>query len=518
MDPAPLSDISQPRLEMRDIKKRFGATIALDGVSLRVMPGEVHALVGQNGAGKSTLMKVLSGAHPPDSGDMFLDGKPYSPRNPLDGRKLGVAMIYQELSLAPHLSVMENVLLGMEPGTMGFLRWSAIRRRAREALATLGHPHLDVDRPTAGLSPATQQIIEIARALAIGCRVLVLDEPTSSLTRKDVEAMFEMIRRLKAQGHAIVYISHFLEEVRAIADRFTVLRDGKTVGSGNASDTPPERMVELMVGRSVGQLYPRSARTRGPVVLDISELSGHQKPMRASVSVHRGEVLGIAGLIGAGRTEFLRSIFGLDPIKSGKVRIAAIQEGGRELLTGRTAPKVMWDSSVGMLSEDRKTEGLALSMPIADNMTLSDLSAVGRFGFIFPKLQRAAAEKWGRTLHLKCHSVNQSVNTLSGGNQQKVAIARLLHHNVDILLLDEPTRGIDVGSKAAIYQIIDDLAAGKSGPPRAVVIVSSYFPELLGICDRIAVMSRGYLGDARPVESWDEHALVLAAAGQGVAD
>ena len=512
-----------PRLEMRAIKKRFGATIALDGVSLQVMPGEVHALVGQNGAGKSTLMKVLSGAHPPDAGTMFLDGRPYAPRNPLEARRLGVAMIYQELSLAPHLSVMENVLLGMEPGTLGFLHWSDIRRRAREALALLGHAHLDVTRPTAGLSPATQQIIEIARALAIGCRVLVLDEPTSSLTRKDVEALFDMIRRLKTQGmgggvgggpgHAIVYISHFLEEVRTIADRFTVLRDGQTVGGGDAPGTPPERMVELMVGRTVDQLYPRSPRSPGEVVLDISDLSGIQKPTAASLQLRRGEVLGIAGLIGAGRTEFLRAIFGLDPVKSGTIRVAALH-GGRPLLTSRTAPKTMWNASVGMLSEDRKTEGLALSMPIADNITLSHLAPLGRLGFISPRLQKSAADKWGRALELKCRSVAQPVSDLSGGNQQKVALARLLHHDVDVLLLDEPTRGIDVGSKAAIYQIVDALAAGKSGNAKAVLIVSSYFPELLGICDRIAVMSRGILGDARPVAAWSEHTLVLAAAGQ----
>ncbi len=501
-----------PRLEMRDIRKRFGPTVALDGVSLQVFPGEVHALVGQNGAGKSTLMKTLSGAHAPDSGQMFLDGKPYLPRNPLEGRRLGVAMIYQELSLASHLSVMENVLLGMEPSTLGFLHWSDMRRRAREALATLGHAHLDVDRPTAGLSPATQQIIEIARALAIGCRVLVLDEPTSSLTRQDVQAMFEMIRRLKQQGHAVVYISHFLEEVRTIADRFTVLRDGKTVGGGEASTTSAERMVELMVGRSVDHLYPRSPRVVGETVLEIKSLSGIVKPTGASIELRHGEVFGIAGLIGAGRTEFLRAIFGLDPVKSGQVRIAAIR--GAELLLSRTNPSRSWDAGVGMLSEDRKTEGLAQGMSIADNLTLSDLKPLGRLGFIFPGMQRAAAEMWGRALQLKCRDVGQPVSDLSGGNQQKVAIARLLHHDVDILLLDEPTRGIDVGSKAAIYQIIDNLAAGKSAKPRAVLMVSSYFPELLGTCDRIAVMSRGVLGPAKPAAAWTEHSLVLAATGQ----
>ncbi len=501
-----------PRLEMRDIRKVFGPVVALDGVSLSVLPGEVHALVGQNGAGKSTLMKTLSGAHAPDSGEMFLDGQPYRPRNPLDGRKLGVAMIYQELSLAPHLSVMENVLLGMEPGRFGFFHWREMRHRAREALRTLGHPHLDVDRPTAGLSPATQQIVEIARALAIGCRVLVLDEPTSSLTRQDVQAMFQMIRRLKAQGHAVVYISHFLEEVRTIADRFTVLRDGRTVGGGDAPTTPPEKVVELMVGRSVDQLYPRTPRTPGEVVLDISHLAGATRPVDATIQLRRGEVFGIAGLIGAGRTELLRALFGLDPIKSGRIRVTALAH--RELQTSRTSPRAMWDAGMGMLSEDRKTEGLAQIMSIADNLTLSNLEPLGKWGFIFPRMQRAAAAMWGKRLELKCRDVMQPVSDLSGGNQQKVAIARLLHHDADILLLDEPTRGIDVGSKAAIYKIIDNLASGQAGKQRAVIMVSSYFPELLGTCDRIAVMSRGVLCEPRPADEWTEHALVLAATGQ----
>jgi ribose transport system ATP-binding protein len=506
-----------PRLQMSDIKKRYGATIALDGVSLSVNPGEVHALVGQNGAGKSTLMKTLSGAIQPDAGTMLLDGQPYAPTSPLDGRHRGVAMIYQELSLAPHLSVVENILLGMEPSTLGLFHWRDMKRRAHEALVALGHGHLELTRPVAGLSPAVQQVIEIARALAIGCKVLVLDEPTSSLTRKDVQAMFDLIRRLKAQGHAIVYISHFLEEVRTICDKFTILRDGKTYGGGDAPTTSADKMVEMMVGRSVDHLYPRSARTPGENVLDLQNISGPTKPTNASLSLRRGEVLGIAGLIGAGRTELLRAVFGLDKVKTGKVHVAAVSCG--EIILSKTTPATMWHKGVGMLSEDRKTEGLALSMSIADNLTLSDLKPFGPLGFIGPRAQRTAAKKWSHTLAVKCRDVSQPIGDLSGGNQQKVAIARLLHHDVEVLLLDEPTRGIDVGSKAAIYQLIDDLAVGRppSSQPRAVLVISSYFPELLGICDRIAVMSRGILGEPKPVSEWSEHALVLASTGQDAA-
>src|SRR3954468_2179190 len=258
---SPLTDSTHPRLEMRDIKKRFGATIALDGVSLRVMPGEVHALVGQNGAGKSTLMKTLSGAHAPDSGEMFLDGKPYTPRSPLDARKAGVAMIYQELSLAPHLSVMENILLGVEPTLGPMVNWRDVRARAASAMRQVGRPDIPLDAPARNLSVAEQQLVEIGRAVANECRVLVFDEPTSSLTQSDIVRLFDLIRRLKAQGQAIVYISHFLEEVKEISDVFTVLRDGQSVGGGRTAEVPTQRIIAMMVGRQVEDLYPRSPRT-----------------------------------------------------------------------------------------------------------------------------------------------------------------------------------------------------------------------------------------------------------------
>ncbi len=326
-----------PSLEMKEIKKRFGATLALDGVSLQVSPGEVHGLVGQNGAGKSTLMKVLSGALRPDSGEMLLEGRPYAPASPNDG----AAARRHDLSgtrPGPHLSIAENILLGMEPTRLGLVRWPETKRRARQALTALGHGSLDVTRPVAGLSPATQQVIEIARALAIGCRVLVLDEPTSSLTRKDVHALFDLIRRLKAQGRAIIYISHFLEEVRTICDRFSILRDGKTVATGDAPATPPEKMVEFMVGRTVDNLYPRSPRTATPgdPILELQNLSGPLKPTGASLTLRRGEVLGVAGLIIGGRTELLRSLFGLDKIQSGQIRIAAFS--GQQIRLSHTSP------------------------------------------------------------------------------------------------------------------------------------------------------------------------------------
>jgi len=487
---------------MRGVRRSFGATKALRGVDLTVLPGEVMALVGENGAGKSTLMKILSGAIPPDEGQMLLDGANYIPGNPLHARKSGVAMIYQELALAPHLSVMENILLGIEPSRGPLLNWTEMKRRAAAALAEVGLAEVNPATQVRRLSIAQQQLVEIARAVALDCRVLVLDEPTSSLTARDIEKLFTLIRRLKAKNIAIIYISHFLEEVRAVCDRFTVLRDGETVGSGVTAGTPNEKIIALMVGRNVDELYPRSKRTPGEVVLETTDLCGITKPQSACLQLRRVEVLGISGLVGAGRTELMRAIFGLNSVIGGEIRIGT--------LTGSATPAKRWSQRVGIVSEDRKTEGLALGLSIADNLTLSRLDGLGPLGLVMPSRQHAACEPWIAKIPIKCQGPAQRISGLSGGNQQKVAIARLLHADVDILLLDEPTRGIDVGSKAQIYQLIDELASrGK-----AILLISSYIPELLGICDRIAVMSRGRLSDTRERARWDEKQLLAAAIGQ----
>ncbi len=498
--------MAAPRFEMRGIRKAFGATAAVDGVDVSVSPGEVCAIVGQNGAGKSTLMGILSGALQPDAGTMTLDGAPYRPAHPLDARRAGVAMIYQELSLAPHLTVAENILLGMEPARFGFVHRAETRRIAHDVLAKLGHPEISSDAPVGGLSPAAQQLVEIGRALAVGCRVLVLDEPTSSLTQADTRRLFALIAELRRTGHAIVYISHFIEEVKEVADRIVVLRDGKVVGGGRTQDLTPADIVRLMVGRSVEALYPRTPRRLGPVILEASDfgVSG------ANFALHRGEILGIAGLLGAGRTRLVRSIFGLEPVRSGRVRVGT--------WSGPAAPHQRWQQGCGYLSENRKEEGLASGLSIADNMTLSRLEGLGPGPFVVPRSQDRAAARWIERLQIKSRSPRQSVAELSGGNQQKVAIARLLHHDVDVLLLDEPTRGIDVASKAQIYELIDALVAERQPnghEPRAVLMISSYVPELLGLCDRVAVMCRGRLGTPRPVAELTEHEIMLEATGTG---
>ena len=488
------SAATPPRLRLDSVRKSFGATVALGGVSLSVAPGEVHALVGENGAGKSTLMKVLAGVHAPDAGTMAIDGAPFSPRGPADAREAGIVMVHQELAIAPHLSVADNIVLGAERTRGPWLDLAATRRAAGAALAELGRPDIPLGAPAGSLSLAEQQLVEIARALALGCRVLVLDEPTSSLTLADAEKLFALVRRLRGQGRSVIYISHFLEEVKAISDRYTVLRDGATVGTGNTADTTPNEIARLMVGRSVSELYHHSARTPGEPILRVEALAGARKPAHASLELRRGEVLGIAGLVGAGRTELLRTIFGLDRAKAGRVRVGAF--------TGASTPARRWRQGVGLVSEDRKAEGLALDLSIADNLTLTSLPAVVR-----PARQAAASRRWIEKLGIRCAHPLQAIRELSGGNQQKVAVARLLHHDVDVLLLDEPTRGIDVGAKQTIYGCIDELALGG----KAIVVVSSYLPELLGICDRIAVMCRGVLGPARAVAEWDEHKIMLAA-------
>jgi ribose transport system ATP-binding protein len=472
-------------LEMRGIEKRFDATTALAGVDLAVAAGEVCGLVGENGAGKSTLMAILAGALRPDAGHMQLGGRPYAPRDPMEARHAGVSMIYQELSLAPDLSVADNILLGMEPARFGVIDRATMKKAAAEALAELGRPGIAVDRLVGDLSVPEQQLVEIARAVAVGCRVLVLDEPTSTLGRRDVERLFALIARLKAAGQAIVYISHFIEEVREVCDRIVVLRDGRVAGGGPSTMQAAD-IVSLMVGREVTDLFPRTPRRAGEAALEVTgRLAGS-----ATFTLHKGEIVGIAGLVGAGRTELLRAIF--------------------------TPPHRRWRQGVGMVSEDRKGEGVALDLDIADNLTLTRLEDLGPASLVMPARQAAVASKWIRDLAIKCVSPSQSVAELSGGNQQKIAIGRLLHHDVDVLLLDEPTRGIDVASKAQIYALIDALVAAsqpEGRTPKGVLLVSSYLPELLGLCDRIAVMRRGQLGEPRSAGEWNEHLLMLAATG-----
>jgi ribose transport system ATP-binding protein len=521
------------RLILQDVRKSFGATAALRGVSLGVGEGEVHALIGENGAGKSTLMKILSGAHEADAGRIALDGAPFAPRNPHAARRAGVAMIYQELNLAPDLSVAENIVLGAEPSCLGWQRRGAMRDTARRALAELGHGDLPPDAPVRSLSIAEQQLVEIARALAGEPRVMIFDEPTSSLTQADAERLFAVIARLKARGVSVIYISHFLEECRRVCDRFTVLRDGESVGTGALAETPMAEIIRLMVGREVSELYPRIAHTMGEVVLkvEVARSSVADDVRRRAdldcglpiadcglesarlltsaatsenaaphLSVRAGEIFGLFGLVGSGRTELLRRIFGLDAMAAERVAIFGREE------TSASPPRRL-AQGVGLLSENRKEEGLMLRRSLTENLTATRPIACG--GWLFRGRECSATREWISKLSVRARDPGQAVGELSGGNQQKIALGRLLHHDAKILLLDEPTRGIDVGSKAQIYRLTGELAA----QGKAVLFVSSYIPELLGVCDTIGVMCRGSLAAVRPAAEWTEHTLMEAAIG-----
>jgi ribose transport system ATP-binding protein len=479
---------------MRDVTRSFGATRALDGVSLGVDSGEVRALIGENGAGKSTLMKILSGAYRPDSGSMTLANEPYAPRGPRDARERGVAMIYQELALAPDLTVAANIMLGQERVRAGMIRRREHAKIVAEALALLEHPDIRPEAKVGDLGVGAQQLVEVARALVSSARVLVLDEPTSSLSEHDAERLFAIVERLRARGLAIIYISHFLEEARRVAQTYTVLRDGKAVADGRMSDTDMKSIIAQMVGRDLAELFPHVPHSPGDPVLELSQLQVRKQSRPANLVLRRGEILGIAGLIGAGRTTLVRSVFGLGPVVAGRVRV-------RQFTGGYAPPRTRIAQGVGFASEDRKSEGLALSRSIEDNMTYSALKRHAPSGWLKLKERRIEVARWIDRLRIGATGPGQITANLSGGNQQKVALARLLHQRADILLLDEPTRGIDVGSKAEIYRLIGEQAAGG----KAILVVSSYLPELFGICDRIAVMARGALSEARPVSQWTEH-------------
>jgi len=443
-------------LELRDIEKRFGATVALDGVDLAVGAGEVHALIGENGAGKSTLLNIAAALLPPDAGEIRRDG--------------AVAYIHQELALCPHLSVAENILLGAEPSSRGWLRRAEMTRRAATLLKEFGRSDINPATRTGALSLADQQVVEICRALSSNARIILMDEPTSSLQRANVDRLFRLIRQLRDRGMAVVYVSHFLEEVREIADRYTVLRDGKSVATGELRSVTDDQLIAMMVGQTRERPLPPGeggpkGRVRGDIALTF-----------ANVDLHRGEILGIAGLIGSGRTELLRELFDQNP-------------------------------AAGYLSEDRKGEGLALQLSIADNITLSRFSTCARAGWINLRRQAVQAEAAMQRVRIKASGPRMRVFKLSGGNQQKVMLGRLLHQDADILLLDEPARGVDIGSKSDIYREIEALAAAG----KAIVIVSSYLPELFTVCDRIAVMTRGRLSPARPVSEWTPDSVMQVA-------
>ena len=494
-------------LSLSSISKRFGPTIALDAVDLHLQKGEVHALIGENGAGKSTLMNLLAGLMAPDSGEMKVEGRGYAPGNPIEARSRGIVLIHQELSLFPHLSVAENIMMGLEPSRLGMLNTQELRARTAEVLGSFHHPEIKPETCVRNLSIAARQIVEICRAIAARARIILMDEPTSSLQRDDVERLFGLIRKFRGQEITVIYISHFLEEVREIADNFTVLRDGRSVATGDLKSISDDQLIAHMVGRPVQNLFPqrsRSASLSEESLLEVTGLSGEAVLKEATFRLKRGEIVGVFGLMGSGRTQLVRTIFGLDVPRRGSIKLKGTSASARG---GTTAVRLF--QQLGYLSEDRKGEGLAVTLSIADNVTMTRFSSCSRWGWLSLARQRRQAEALTKSLAVRARDVQQPVATLSGGNQQKVAVARLLHQDADILLLDEPTRGIDIGSKAQIYQTI----AACADKGKGVLMISSYLPELFGMCDQLAVMSRGRLSPARPVVQWTPESVMQAAIG-----
>jgi ribose transport system ATP-binding protein len=418
--------------------------------------------------------------------------------NPSEARQRGVGMIYQELSIAPHLSVTENIFLGIESRKGLLIDSGKMQAEAKKTLVSLGHDGIDVNQPAGELSVSQQQIVEIARALSMGCKIIVFDEPTSSLAQADVARLFDLIDTLAKRGLTIIYISHFLEEVRRLTSRLTILRDGASVAVYETKAVDDAKIVAEMVGRAVKDLYPRSARKTGEVVLEADV------PGRGKITLRRGEVVGLCGLVGAGRTEFLRAIFGLDTVEGKNIVVHRSQS--------TSDPRSNWQAHLGLVSENRKEEGLALDLSIGDNICLPSLSKLGKAGFISPGERSEHTVRWISNFGIRCQGPNQSIGNLSGGNQQKAAIARLLEADCDILLLDEPTRGIDIAAKAKIYEVINQLVTDPKNP-KAVLMVSSYLPELLGVCDRIATVCRGQLSEAEPVGQTNSEKLMRAATG-----
>ncbi|MHB1426939.1 MAG: sugar ABC transporter ATP-binding protein [Gemmataceae bacterium] len=487
---------------MRGIVKSFPGVRALRGVDLELRGGEVLALVGENGAGKSTLIKVLGGAQPPDAGSIHLNGQAARFANPLDARQSGISIIYQEFNLVPTLTARENIFLGQEPARAGFVRRGEEQRRARELFARLGVA-VESGIPCRELSVAQQQLVEIARALAFDARIVVMDEPSATLTPQEVERLFAIIRDLRTRGIGIIYVSHRLEEIFAIADRVLVLRDGAAVDYRPIGESTRDELIRLMVGRRLEEEFPKRQVRIGPPRLVVRGLTRGRKVRDVSFEVRRGEVVGLTGLVGAGRTETARLIFGADRREAGTIEL-----DGRML--DIRSPRHAIRAGIVLLTEDRKEQGLVISQSVRDNFALPNLDRFSVLGFVRRRGERQALSRHIEALRIRLADPEQPVRNLSGGNQQKVVLAKWLERDCEVLLFDEPTRGIDVGAKVEIYRLINELAAAG----KAILLISSELPEVLGMSDRILVMHEGRLtGEIADVSRATQEEILRLAVG-----
>ena len=489
----------EPILRMHGICKRFPGVQALRDAELEVLPGEVHVLLGENGAGKSTLVKILCGQYGADSGSITFAGEAIRPASPLDAERVGLVMIHQEFNLVSGLTVADNVFLGHELTRGGLIRSEAMREAARRLLGKL-RCEVDPSTPVADLSVAEQQLVEIARALRQRARLLVMDEPTAALSDTETDALFDVIRSLCGEGVPVVYISHRMRDIFAIGDRVTVMRDGGTVGTREVKRTEVGELIHLMVGRTIAEQIPKRRVPIGDVVLRVEGLARKGILSPVTLSVRSGEILGVSGLMGSGRTELARAIFGADPSDSGTVRV------GDKAMSGR-GPFASIAAGLGFITEDRKRQGLMLQRPVRENVTLTILDEVSRVGVLDLGVERERTQELVERLRIRAASLDQETVSLSGGNQQKVVLARWLAARCRVLLFDEPTRGIDIAAKAEIYELIGELV--EQGV--AVVLITSEMPELLGLADRVAVMHEGTLqGILERADSTQERIMELA--------
>jgi len=497
--------IQNPVLEMKGITKTYPGVRALDGVDLVVQKGEVHALLGENGAGKSTLVKILAGAQPMNSGEILLNGRPVDITSPQKAMELGISIIYQELILVPYMTVAENVFLGREPTALlpGFVNYAKMCDDAQNIIDGLGVT-IDARAVISTLSIAQQQIVEIAKALSEKSPIIVMDEPTATLTSSEIDKLFELIRMLKATGVSIIYISHRMEEIFEIADRVTVLRDGQLVGTHDIGELDQQKIIQMMVGRDLEVAVARESSQNGDVVLEVKDLST-EFVRDVSFKVKSGEVLGISGLVGAGRTEIARAIFGVGKIDRGEIFI-----DGKKTAFKRPSDAIR--EGIGFVTEDRKSLGLVLSMTVRDNITLSNIDAVVNAGFVQQNAEKQVAQQYVDDLAIKTPGIEQLVQYLSGGNQQKVVLAKWLFRNPKVMIFDEPTRGIDVAAKAEIYNLINALAAKGT----AIIMISSELAEILAMSDRILVMHEGRMtGELMREDATQEKIMHLAMSTQG---
>ena len=489
-------------VEMQSISKHFGGVQALKNVDFRLRRGEVRALLGENGAGKSTLMKILAGAVSADSGIIEIDGKPATIRSPKDSRDLGVSIIYQEFVLAPQLSVAENIFLDRLSEKSGIVNWKKINAAAKKLLMEMGFDMIDPRKQVGSMPVAYQQIVEICKSLSQDAHILILDEPTAVLTFGEIERLFGIVKKLKDCGWGIIYISHRLEEVFQICDTATILKDGEFVGEYDVNTLTKRELVNLMVGRTMSNYYPARDHNIGKTVLSVSHLAAGSSVKDVSFYVRAGEVLGISGLVGAGRTESMRAIFGIDKIDSGEI-----------LLNGKSvrfsSPDAAVKAGIGFLPEDRKNEGVVLSQSIRFNTTLSNIGSFSRFGINSYSKERKIAEELLTKLHTKYGGLEDPVSSLSGGNQQKVALAKWLAANCQVIILDEPTRGVDVGAKSEIYSIINSLTQDGA----AVIMISSEMEEIINMCDRAVVMRQGIVTGELDKKELNEQGLIALAMG-----